>query len=101
MSENNEANRDPVQTLREGLPYQIDEIEKSMDKIKTHLEDVRNCIGRETYTEFLAGKIVGIYVVIDAIEKILPDLLREHGIISSTPKIWDVDDILWIDDGDD
>lgn len=102
MSENNEENKDVVQTLRdEGLPFQIDEIEKSMDKIKTHMEDVRNGIGKETYTEFLAGKLVGIYVVINAIEEMLPDLLSEHGIKSNTPKVWDVEDILWIDDGDD
>jgi len=102
MSENNEANKDLVQTLRdEGLPCQIDEIEKSMDKIKTQLENLRNSIGGETYTEILAGKLVGIFVVINAIEEMLPDLLSEHGIKSSTPKVWDVEDILWVYDEDD
>ena len=102
MSENNEENNDIVQTLRnESLPKLINEIEKEMDVIKNALEDVRKGLGTEKYTEILAGKLDTMYTVISAIEESTPYLLSDHDIESSTPKVWDVDDILWIDDGDD
>ena len=86
---------------REGLSNTIDKIEEAMDKIKTQLEELRKNIGNETHTQLLAGELVGMARVIDSMADESPYLLTDHGIKSSIPKVWDVDDIAWIDDMED